>query len=146
MMNLNNATIRVRVGPLAAPGAVNEARMARGPDPERPAETFVPLIDIHEAADGLILEADLPGASEQNLDVQLQDHVLTLHAHIEPPVLGETARLLHEEYRVGDYHRSFILSDEVDRDRITAELKNGVLRLVLPRAERSRTRKIEVKS
>ena len=41
------------------------------------------------------------------------------------------ARLIHEEYRLGDYHRSFILSDEVDRERITAELKNGVLRVVL---------------
>ena len=55
-------------------------------------------------------------------------------------------RLLHEEYRLGDYRPSFILSDEVDRDRISAELKNGVLRLVLPKSERSRTRRIEIKS
>ena len=56
------------------------------------------------------------------------------------------AQLVHEEYRLGDYHRSFILSDEVDRERITAELKNGVLRLFLPKAERARTRRIEIKS
>ena len=54
--------------------------------------------------------------------------------------------MLHEEYRVGDFYRSFILSDEVERGRITAELKNGVLRLMLPKAERAKTRRIEIKS
>ncbi len=54
--------------------------------------------------------------------------------------------MIHEEYRVGDFQRSFILSDEVDRERITAELKEGVLRLFLPKAERARTRRIEIKS
>ena len=58
--------------------------------------------------------------------------------------LPRGARVLHEEYRPGDYQRSFILSDEVDRDRITAELKNGVLRLFLPKAER--VRRIEIKA
>ncbi len=82
----------------------------------------------------MILEADLPGATEQNLNVQLEDNVLSLYAKIDSPV-PEGAQLLHEEYRLGDYRRSFILSDEVDRDRITAELKNGVLRLFLPKAQ-----------
>ena len=53
---------------------------------------------------------------------------------------------VHEEYRVADYYRSFILSDEVERAKITAELKNGVLRLILPKAERAKTRRIEVRS
>jgi HSP20 family molecular chaperone IbpA len=53
---------------------------------------------------------------------------------------------LHEEYRVGDYQRSFILGDEVDREKIKAELTHGVLRLFLPKADRLRTRRIEIKS
>ncbi len=53
------------------------------------------------------------------------------------PPAPEGAQLLHEEYRLGDYRRSFILSDEVDRDRIAAELNNGVLTLLLPKAERA---------
>jgi HSP20 family molecular chaperone IbpA len=106
---------------------------------------FTPPIDIHEGADGLTLEADLPGATERNLSIQLEDNVLSLHAKIESPVPDGT-QLLYEEYRLGDFHRSFILSDEVDRDRITAELKNGVLRVFLPKAERARTRRIEVKT
>src|SRR3954466_15101209 len=142
-MNGHNPTIRVRVG-AAFPGtgplhAANENLQPVG------AETFTPPIDIHEGPDGLTLEADLPGATESNLYIQLEDNVLNLVARIESPA-PEGARLLHEEYRVGDYFRSFILSDEVDRDRITADLKNGVLRLFLPKADRARTRRIEIRS
>lgn len=106
---------------------------------------FTPLIDIHEGAEGLTLEADLPGANPQNLSIELADNVLTLHARIESPA-PEGARLLHEEYRVGDFYRSFILSDEVDRDKIKAELNQGVLKLTLPKAERTVVRRIEIKS
>src|SRR4051794_16738770 len=108
-------------------------------------QAITPLIDIHEGSDGLVLEADLPGATENNLSIQLEDNVLVLHARTGSPV-PEGARVLHEEYHVGDFSRSFILSDEVERGRITAELKNGVLRLILPKAERAKTRRIEIKS
>jgi len=108
-------------------------------------QAITPLIDIHEGPDGLVLEADLPGATENNLSIQLEDNVLVLHARTRSPV-PEGARVLHEEYHVGDFSRSFILSDEVERSRITAELKNGVLRLILPKAERAKTRRIEIKS
>ncbi len=106
---------------------------------------FTPPIDIHDGPDGLTLEADLPGATESNLVIQLEDNVLTLHARIDPPA-PDGARPIYQEYHVGDYYRSFILSDEVDRDRITAELRHGVLRVVLPRADRARTRRIEIRS
>src|SRR5579885_1444346 len=141
-MNIENPTIQVTVGskPLE-PRKGPAGREDR--DQEIPA--FTPPIDIHEEHDGLVLEADLPGAVEQNLQVQLEDNVLSLYARIDSPV-PEGARLLHEEYRLGDYQRSFILGDEVDRDRITAELTNGVLRLFLPKADRLRTRRIEIKS
>jgi HSP20 family molecular chaperone IbpA len=107
--------------------------------------TNTPLIDINEGPDGLVLEADLPGVSESNLSVQLEDNVLILHARVTSP-FPEGARVLHEEYRVSDFYRSFILSDEVERNGISAELRNGVLRLVLPKAERAKTRRIEIKS
>jgi HSP20 family molecular chaperone IbpA len=106
--------------------------------------TYTPPIDIHEVADGLVLEADLPGVSEGNLTIELEDNVLSLHAQVDSPVT-EGARVLHEEYRPADFYRSFILSDEVDRARISAELKNGVLKLTLPKAERAKTRRIEIK-
>jgi HSP20 family molecular chaperone IbpA len=143
-MNVDNPTIRVRVGaeshdkPLFQQDAEHQSF-------QELQNAFTPPIDIHEGPEGLTLEADLPGATEQNLRIQLEDNVLNLYAKIDSPV-PETARLVHEEYRLGDYHRSFILSDEVDREQITAELKNGVLRLTLPKAERARTRRIEIKS
>jgi HSP20 family protein len=142
-MSVDNPTIRVRVGAGSAPADPDSPNTAE--NLHKSSEAYTPPIDIHEGPEGLILEADLPGATEQNLTVQLEDNVLSLYAKIDSPV-PEGAQLVHEEYRLGDYRRSFILSDEVDRDRITAELKNGVLRLFLPKAQRTRTRRIEIKS
>jgi HSP20 family protein len=141
-MNLDGPIIRVSVGS-RSPEAVQS--QAQEQSLQAPRETYTPPIDIHEEPEGLVLEADIPGATEQSLQIQLEDNVLDLFARIGP-LAPQEARLIHEEYRAGDYHRSFILSDEVDRDRITAEFKNGVLRLVLPKADRVRTRRIEIKS
>jgi len=134
-------TIRVAAGRPA--GAATAAPEHDGPSPGPGAQT--PLIDIHEGPDGLVLEADLPGVSEKSLVIQLDDNVLSLQARVEPSP-PEGARLIHAEFPAGEYYRSFILSDEVDRGRITAELRQGVLRLTLPKAERARTRRIEVKA
>jgi HSP20 family molecular chaperone IbpA len=135
--------IRVETGPTppdgphaGAPGQVAQAR---------PVVMQTPPIDIHEGPEGLVLEADLPGVAQDGVSINLEDNVLTLTAKVDPPVAGQ-ARALHEEYRPVDFQRSFILSDEVDRERIAAELNNGVLRLSLPKAERARTRRIEIKS
>jgi HSP20 family protein len=135
-------SVRVDVGP---PKGDEQNNPTPSTKPARPAEALTPFLDIHEGPEGLILEADLPGVAQNDVTIQLEDNVLTLHARVTAPVPTE-ARLIHEEYRHGDFHRSFILSDEVDREKISAELKNGVLRLNLPKAERARTRRIEIKS
>ena len=140
----SNRTIPVAVGRSNAESPTHATAGTEEAVP-MPVETSTPLIDIHEGPDGLILEADLPGVTEDNLNIQLEDNVLTLHARVPSP-FPEGARVLHEEYRVSDFYRSFILSDEVERDKISAELRNGVLRLSLPKAERARTRRIEIKS
>jgi HSP20 family molecular chaperone IbpA len=141
-MSGEKTRVQVRIGSGPVQASVANAVAENAPQVR---ETYTPPIDIHEGPDGLTLEADLPGATERDLAVQLEDNVLSLHARIDSPV-PEGARLLHEEFRLGDYQRSFILSDEVDRDGITAELTNGVLRLFLPRSDRARTRRIEIKS
>jgi HSP20 family molecular chaperone IbpA len=142
-MSIDNRSIQVAIGRPTTEAASH----ARGATEEMAQlrQGITPSIDIYEAPDGLILEADLPGASEGNVSIQLEDNVLVLHAKVPSP-LPEGARMLHQEYQVGDYGRAFILSDEVERSRITAELKNGVLRLNLPKAERAKTRRIEIKS
>ena len=106
---------------------------------------FTPAVDIYETHEGLVLQADLPGVTKEGLDVQVESNVLTISARTEqhPPAQSSLA---HQEYVVGDYERSFILSDEIDRSKIAAELKDGVLTLTLPKSESVLPRKIAVKS
>jgi len=108
-----------------------------------PMVVFTPPIDIFETEDGLVLLADLPGVASDSLELQVQDNKLTLFGRVKSPVPDE-ARLLHQEYRVGHFLRSFILSDEVDHERITAKLNQGVLEVALPRVKRSEPRRIPV--
>lgn len=104
---------------------------------------FTPPIDIYETSEGLVLEADLPGVTSETLELQVQNNKLTLFGRVVKQA-PENAIARHQEYGVGDYLRSFILSDEVDYDRISAKLQNGVLRVVLPKAAKSAPRRIEI--
>jgi HSP20 family protein len=123
----------------------------RAPDPEGaraappPRWLRTPPIDIFETDEGLVLRADLPGVTADSLELQVQDNKLTLFGRVEADLPPED-RLVHQEYQVGDFLRSFILSDDVDHDRITARFNDGVLELTLPRAERAKPRKIEVRT
>jgi len=141
-VNKDHRSISIPVGRLLAAG---DDLNGAGKGPESAPACNTPPIDIHEGVEGLVLEADLPGVSEGQVSIQIEDNVLSLHARTDPPT-PDGARVIHEEYRPGDFYRSFILSDEVERSRITAELKNGVLRLTLPKAERAKTRRIEIKT
>ena len=111
--------------------------------PAAPRLVFTPPIDIYETEEGLVLLADLPGVSLDSLELQVQDNKLTLFGRVKPPVPPE-AGLRYQEYQVGDYLRSFILSDEVDHERVTATLNHGVLKVVLPKAKKAQARRIQV--
>lgn len=106
---------------------------------------FTPLIDIYETDEGLHLIADLPGVNANSLDLQVQDNKLTLFGRVAPVVPPE-AQLLHKEYDEGDFLRSFILSDEVDHERISAKINAGILEIALPRAHKTQPRRIQVNS
>jgi HSP20 family protein len=147
-MNQDHASIAVPIGrgPLNGEDGFQSTPQTNGTSHEAPHKfVHTPLIDIHEGPEGLILEADLPGVSEGQVTIQLEDNVLSLHARVDSTI-SENARVVHQEYRPGDFYRSFILSDEVERSKISAELKNGVLKLTLPKAERAKTRRIEIKT
>lgn len=105
---------------------------------------FTPPIDIYESGDDLVLRADLPGVKLESVDVQVQDNRLTIFGRVADFIPPE-ARVLHQEFQVGDYLRSFILSDQVDHSRIVARLNNGLLEVVLPKAPRAQARRIQVK-
>lgn len=111
--------------------------------PHRP--VFAPALDIYESDQGLVLKADLPGVSKEGLEISVVENVLKIHGRVTTETPAE-AKLVLQEYREGDYYRSFILSDEVDSEEIRAELEAGVLTLTLPKAKRLLPRKIEVEA
>jgi HSP20 family molecular chaperone IbpA len=121
-----------------------EAASPEGVERTRPRKVYTPAVDILERKDDIIVTADMPGVDEKTVDVTLEKNVLTIAGSVDT-ILPDSHRLLQAEYGVGDYQRAFTISEEVDRDRIHATVKNGVLRLVLPKAAAAKTRKIEVR-
>jgi HSP20 family molecular chaperone IbpA len=122
-----------------------EAQAPQGAEFTRARRVFMPRADIYEIPEAIVLVADMPGVDEKGVDITLEKNVLTISGHVEPEKVAENARLAYEEYEVGDYQRVFTLSDEVDREHIEAALKNGVLRVTLPKAGAAKTKKISVK-
>ncbi len=106
---------------------------------------FVPRADIYETEEAMIVVADMPGVDETTLDITLEDNVLSIEGYVEP-TQPEGYSLAYAEYRVGDYQRAFTLSDQIDRDGIEAVIKDGVLRLYLPKVTEARKRKIDIKT
>jgi HSP20 family protein len=110
----------------------------------REKNVYTPAVDIMERKDDIVLLADMPGVDETSVDITLEKDVLTIYGKVDTKTSGEYTLYL-SEYGTGDYQRVFTLTEEVDRDKIQATVKNGVLRLVLPKAEAVKTRKIAVK-
>jgi HSP20 family molecular chaperone IbpA len=111
----------------------------------RNVKTFVPRVDIYENKDALFLIADMPGVDEKTVDIELEKNVLKICGCVENGRIPD-ATLMYSEYEIGDYERVFTLSDEIDREKIVASVKNGVLRLELPKAEKVKPRKIAIKA
>ena len=109
---------------------------------ERP--TYRPQVDVHETEDRYVLVADVPGSAEGDIDLTLEKDVLTLYAKVaEPQFEGFEAQW--RGYGVGDWKRSFRLSEAVDREGIDASVKDGVLRVTLPKAKESLRKNIQVR-
>jgi HSP20 family molecular chaperone IbpA len=108
-----------------------------------PARQFLPVTDIFEHDQSLTLVVEMPGVNKKNVDVRVEDDVLTIEGRMD--FAGyEGLQPLYTEYNVGNYIRSFQLSSKIDQDGITAELKDGVMMLVLPKAEKARPRQVAV--
>lgn len=110
----------------------------------RDTRLYVPRVDIYETDDAIHLIADIPGADENSIDITLEKNVLTIDAevHAEKP---EDYSLTYAEYGIGSFRRKFNLSNEIDQEKIVAEVKDGVLKLNLPKSEKI-TQKIKVKA
>jgi HSP20 family molecular chaperone IbpA len=108
-----------------------------------PTRTFVPTADIYEDRDSLKVTLEMPGVEKGNVEVRVEEGVLFVEGRLD---LSKYRGLqpLYTEYNIGNYARSFRLSNAIDQDKIGAELKDGVLSLTLPKAERAKPRTIQV--
>jgi HSP20 family protein len=106
---------------------------------------YRPATDIYSNDQEFVLTLDMPGVSDKDLEVKVEDQHLSVFATATTPVADDSYEVLHSEWAPGRYERTFHLPQDIDRDAITAQLKHGVLRLVLPKAHVSRARTIEIK-
>jgi HSP20 family molecular chaperone IbpA len=104
---------------------------------------YRPNVDILEQNAELLVLADVPGAKNETIDIKFEDGTLEIYAAVEPSQNDNLTCLL-PEYGVGDYYRSFRVSEAIDAGKITAEYANGVLKLHLPKTEAIKPRKIAV--
>ena len=110
----------------------------------RPGRVFLPAVDIFETPEELVLSADMPGVSGDKVTVDIRENHLLISGEVGPS-LGEGETLVEQEYLTGDFQREFHLGSLIDQSKIEATMKDGVLRLVLPKVETAKPRKIQVK-
>jgi HSP20 family protein len=113
------------------------------PELTRRGPYFRPNVDIYELADKLVVKADMPGATSDSIDIQFEDGALTIHARV-PERQADDHEFVAREYRVGDFYRTFLISEDIDVAGITADYSAGVLTLHLPKVEQVKPRKIKV--
>ncbi|MDY0390251.1 Hsp20/alpha crystallin family protein [Desulfobulbus oligotrophicus] len=103
---------------------------------------FAPHVDIYETDQEVIVIADMPGVVTDDLDLSLEDSILTIQGRRLPP--AQSGRLILEEYETGHYLRRFTVAETIDQERIAASLTDGVLTVRLPKIQPLQPRKIEV--
>jgi HSP20 family protein len=121
-----------------------EIQAPQGAEHTRTGKIYTPPVDIYETRDAIILLADMPGVDESSVDVTLEKNVLTIYGHVDLPQPAGY-QLAYAEYGVGDYRRSFTISNQVDWERIEGIVKAGVLKLTLPKLGPAESKKIAIK-
>ena len=116
-----------------------------GAESTRPGPVFTPAVDIFETDAAITVLADMPGIRADGLGIDVRDNVLAIEGRVAD---DETThdRFLLQEYETGSFRREFRLTNLIDQSKIDAVLRDGVLRLTLPKAEAARPRKIEVRA
>lgn len=104
---------------------------------------YEPPVDIYETPDALHLVADMPGVPPEGVEIDLREGVLTL---LGRAAAVEEGNVSYREYHPGNFYRRFSLSENIDQERIEAKMENGVLNVHLPKVEKARPRKIQVKT
>ncbi len=121
-----------------------KTEVAKTADASRGEAAMLPAVDVVEDAGGITLYADLPGVSKDKLALQVEADTLTIEGEIALD-MPEGMEASHAEIGLPRYRRMFTLSKELDTDKVSAEFRQGVLKLRIPKAEHARPRRIEVK-
>ena len=131
MADLQNVSVKDRTG-------------TAQPETTRGGVYFTPRVDIYETDNDLVLQADLPGIDPKQIDVRVENNMLTIRGErcFEPKVKQENFHRLERSY--GTFSRSFTLATAVDSEKIQANYKNGVLRITLPKAEQAKPKRIQI--
>jgi HSP20 family protein len=108
-----------------------------------PSRAFLPVTDIFETDQALTVVLEMPGVAKDDVDISVQNDILTIEGRIDFSKY-EALQPVYTEYNIGHYVRSFQLSSKIEQSRISAGLKDGVMTLVLPKAETAKPRKIKV--
>ena len=108
-----------------------------------PVRDFVPVTDIFETEQALTVVLEMPGVSKESVEVGVENDVITITGRIDSSKY-EGLQPLYTEYNIGNYSRSFQISSKIEQEGIEAELKDGVMTLVLPKAEKAMPRRISV--
>ena len=108
-----------------------------------PSRAFLPVTDIFETDQALTVVLEMPGVGTENVDVSVENDILTIEGRIDHSKY-DGLQPVYTEYNVGHYVRSFQISSKIEQSEISAELKDGVMTLVLPKAEKAKPRKIKV--
>jgi len=109
-----------------------------------PARAFLPMADIYETRDELKVILEMPGVDKSNVNIRVNDGVLTVEGRLDFAKY-QGLEPLYTEYNVGHYSRNFRLSTKIDQSKIRAEMKDGVLSLALPKVEEAKPLTIQVK-
>jgi len=120
---------------------------SRAPVPQprdREQPTMTPRVDVIEDATGITLLADLPGVSRDALEIHVEGDALTIEGQVST-VTPQAMEATYAEVRIPRYRRMFTLSRELDGSRIEAQLKDGVLRLRIPKQDHAQPRRVQVK-
>ena len=135
LRNLQQEVNRLFTGNLAT--ALDDEGIARG--------SWSPNVDIYENKEQIVLEAELPGMNREDFDLSVENNVITLRGERRFEKKEETDNYHRVERAYGSFTRSFTMPNSVSAEGATADYRNGVLRVVLPKREETKARRIEIK-
>lgn len=110
-----------------------------------PGRCTVPAMDIVEQENEIVVNAELPGTKKEDVKITFENNILTLSSEQKPAEVSEKATVLLKEIRDSGFNRSVKFGFQVDATKISAEMSNGVLTIILPKAEEAKPKQIEVK-